>query len=61
MGENMSNAQRMLFETLAGHLALLQTAHPRKANSATAKRARKYVQMRLRSEKPRDVAYRIAA
>lgn len=39
----------MLLETLSGHIALLQTAYPRKANSATAKRARKYVQMKLRA------------
>jgi hypothetical protein len=50
----MTTAQRMLLETLSGHMALLQTTHPRKANSATAKRARKYVQMKLRSTHPRS-------
>ena len=54
----MTHAQRLLLETLAGHLALLQTAHPRKANTATAKRARLYVQMKLRAAQPR---HRIAA
>jgi hypothetical protein len=49
----MTAAQRMLLETLSGHIALLQSAHPRKANSATAKRARKYVQMKLRAPQPR--------
>jgi len=45
----MTAAQRMLLETLSGHIALLQSTYPRKANSATAKRARKYVQMKLRA------------
>jgi hypothetical protein len=45
----MTLAQRLLLETLAGHFAWLQTAHPRKANSPRAKRARKCVRMRLRS------------
>ena len=49
----MTTAQRMLLETLAGHLALLQHADPRKANSATARRAKKYVSLKLRSEKQR--------
>jgi hypothetical protein len=45
----MTTAQRMLLETLSGHIALLQATHPRKANSATAKRARLYVQSKLRT------------
>jgi len=57
-GETMTHAQRLLLETLAGHMALLQTAHPRKANTATAKRARLYVQMKLRTAQPR---HRLAA
>ena len=51
---NMTTAQRLLLETLTGHFALLQSTHPRKANSATAKRARKYVQMKLRGMQGRS-------
>ena len=50
----MTTAQRLLLETLAGHMALLQTTHPRKANTLTAKRARLYVRARLRSAPPRQ-------
>jgi hypothetical protein len=49
-GQPMTTAQRLLLETLAGHMALLQTTHPRKANSITAKRARLYVRAKLRGE-----------
>ncbi|MBC8106065.1 MAG: hypothetical protein H7Z14_05710 [Anaerolineae bacterium] len=49
----MTTAQRMLLETLSGHFALLQSTYPRKANSATAKRARRYVQAKLRSTQSR--------
>lgn len=44
----MTQAQRLLLETLAGHMALLQSAHPRKANTVCAKRARLYVRSMLR-------------
>ena len=46
---DMSDGRRMLLETLAGHFALLKTAHPRKAASVTAQRAQRYVQTSLRS------------
>ena len=36
------------------HMALLQTTHPRKANTLTAKRARLYVRAKLRSALPRQ-------
>ncbi|CAN5566835.1 hypothetical protein BH09PLA1_BH09PLA1_34040 [soil metagenome] len=49
----MTTAQRMLLETLSGHFQLLQSTHPRKANSATAKRARRYVQLKLRTAQSR--------
>lgn len=45
----MTLAQKQLLETLTGHLALLQATHPRKAASRTAKRARQYVQAKLRT------------
>ena len=45
----MTDGRRMLLETLAGHFALLKTAHPRKAATATAKRVQRYVITNLRS------------
>ena len=50
----MTHAQRMLLETLAGHFAWLQSAHPQKANSRCAKRARRCVKMRLREAQSRQ-------
>ena len=44
----MTQSQKLLLETLAGHFAWLQAAHPRKANSRLAKRARRSVQNSLR-------------
>jgi hypothetical protein len=44
----MTNARKMLMETLAGHLSLLQTTYPRKANSIVAKRAKQCVTHSLR-------------
>ena len=47
----MSNAlrQRLFLETLAGHLALLEATHPRKAASQTSKRAKRYIESHLRA------------
>jgi hypothetical protein len=44
----MTNARKMLMETLAGHLALLQTNYPRKAASPVAKRVKQCVNYSLR-------------
>lgn len=44
----MTAQQKMLLETLAGHLALLEEAHPRKAASAVARKAKSYVRRGLR-------------
>ena len=44
----MTDGRRMLLETLAGHFALLKSAHPRKAATATAKKAQRYVAKSLR-------------
>jgi hypothetical protein len=46
----MTDGRRMLLETLSGHLALLKAAHPRKAASATAKKAQRAVTLCLRAE-----------
>ena len=44
----MTAAQKLLLETLTGHFALLESAYPKKARTQTAKKARQYVQMKLR-------------
>jgi hypothetical protein len=44
----MTNARKMLLETLAGHIALLQSSHPEKANTIVAKRAEQYVKSSLK-------------
>jgi hypothetical protein len=49
----MTTAQRLLLETLSGHFALLQANCPQKANTPTAKRAKRFVEMRLREVKSR--------
>ena len=53
---NMSDGRRMLLETLSGHFALLKRANPRKAASATAVRAQRYVESHLRTSPPRKRA-----
>lgn len=50
---DMSDGRRMLLETLAGHFALLKHANPRKAASATAVRAQRYIESHLRISPPR--------
>ena len=47
-GHEMTNAQKMLLQTLAGHFAWLESAHPRKAHRATARKAKQCVIARLR-------------
>ena len=47
-GSDMSNQQKLLLETLAGHFAWLESAHPRKAHSVAARKARQCVIARLR-------------
>lgn len=49
-GETMmiTPARRMLMETLAGHIALLQQNHPKKARTAVAKEAKKCITLHLR-------------
>ncbi|HEX8521893.1 MAG TPA: hypothetical protein VF669_06515 [Tepidisphaeraceae bacterium] len=47
-GVQNNHSRRLLMETLAGHMALLQASHPRKAKSAVTKKARQCVLMTLR-------------
>jgi len=44
----MTATRKMLLETLVGHMELLESAHPRKASSPTARKARRYVKWSLR-------------
>jgi hypothetical protein len=44
----MTPGRKMLLQTLAGHLALLESANPRKASSPLAKRTQRYVKACLR-------------
>jgi hypothetical protein len=44
----ISSSRRLLMETLAGHMALLQESYPRKAASAVTKRARQCVMLTLK-------------
>jgi hypothetical protein len=44
----LTDERRMLLETLAGHLELLKSSHPRKAASSTAKKVQRYVAQSLR-------------
>ena len=55
-GADMTDGRRMLLETLAGHFALLKTAHPRQARTAAAKRAQRYVAKSLRNSGRRRAA-----
>jgi len=46
---DMTLAQKLLLETLAGHFAWLESAHPRKARTATVRKAKQCVMAKLRS------------
>ena len=35
--------RKLLLQSVLGHLALLEQKHPKKANSAVAKRTKKYI------------------
>ena len=52
----MTDARKMLLETLAGHIALLQINYPRKAATAVAKKAEQYVKLALRCPPPKRMA-----
>lgn len=52
----MTFAQRQLLETLAGHLSLLKTNKPAKANSKTARACKQYVKSMLRETPTRKAA-----
>jgi len=47
-GTEMTLGQKLLLETLAGHIALLETTYPRKAKSAATRRAKQCIMAKLR-------------
>jgi hypothetical protein len=47
-GLQISGSRRLLMETLAGHIALLQATYPRKAASRVTKRAKQCVMLSLK-------------
>jgi hypothetical protein len=48
----MTAARQMLLESLSGHLSLLGKLHPRKAATAVARKAKRYVRSELRHGRP---------
>jgi hypothetical protein len=52
----MTDARKMLLETLAGHIALLHTKDPQKAATPVVKETERYVKMALRMPPPRRLA-----
>ncbi len=45
-------SRNLLLQSVLGHLALLAEKHPKKANSAVARRAKRYVKLSLQQPKP---------
>ena len=45
----MTLTEKLFLETLAGHFAWLQSAHPRKAKTTAARRAKQSVNAKLRT------------
>ena len=56
MDTRMTDGRRLLLETLTGHLELLKANYPRKAATATAKKAQRYLAQSLRISSPRKRA-----
>ncbi|MDB5171786.1 MAG: hypothetical protein JWO87_2096 [Phycisphaerales bacterium] len=44
----MTIGRKMLLETLVGHFALLEAAHPRKASAPVARKAWRYAKLTLK-------------
>lgn len=44
----MTQARKMLMETLVGHYSLLEAAYPRKASTALARKTHRYARNTLR-------------
>jgi hypothetical protein len=55
----LTMGQRLLLESLAGHIALLESTYPRKAKSVATRRAKICVMSRLRESHTRTT--RLAA
>jgi hypothetical protein len=46
---DITMGEKLLLQTLAGHFAWLESAHPRKARSATVRKAKQCVIAKLRT------------
>ncbi len=46
----MTHGRKMLLETLAGHIALLESVNPRKASSPVARKTRRYIKACLKRQ-----------
>jgi hypothetical protein len=55
-GLQISSSRRLLMETLAGHIALLQENHPRKAATTVTRRAKQCVMQTLKQVARRKAA-----
>jgi hypothetical protein len=47
-GSDLTLGQKLLLETLAGHIALLESTYPRKAKCIATRRAKQCVMAKLR-------------
>jgi len=47
-GSELTVGQKLLLETLAGHIALLESTYPRKAKCVATRRAKQCVMSKLR-------------
>ena len=56
-GTELTLGQKLLLETLAGHISLLEAAYPRKAKSAATRKAKQCVMSRLRQCESRSMRY----
>jgi hypothetical protein len=52
----MTPARKLLLQTLVGHFAWLESAHPRKAASPVARKAHRFAKQSLRKMEPRRMA-----
>lgn len=46
----MTHGRKMLLETLAGHIALLESVNPKKAGSPLARKTRRYIKACLKGQ-----------
>jgi hypothetical protein len=52
----MTSSRKLLLQTLVGHFAWLESAHPRKAASPVARKANRFAKQSLRKIESRRMA-----